>query len=54
MLAVKLLNQVQRDTGVRLSLLMLASSTLGQIAESLPPDAIPAEGTTRETVADPV
>lgn len=36
MLAVKMANRVQQDTGVRLNLLMLASSTLGQLAETLP------------------
>ncbi|MFC3715269.1 amino acid adenylation domain-containing protein [Luteimonas soli] len=38
MLAVKMANRVQRETGVRLNLLMLASSTLAQIAEALPQD----------------
>src|SRR5690606_33892295 len=49
-LAVKMANRVQRETGVRLNLLMLASSTLGQVAQALPDgigaeaDAAPAPG----------
>src|SRR5690606_1934475 len=38
MLAAKLIGRVQRDTGVRLTLLQLASSTLEQVALHLPAD----------------
>jgi amino acid adenylation domain-containing protein len=41
MLAVKLVNRVHADTGVRLNLLMLASSTLAQLAEGLPVEGLP-------------
>ncbi|TDK28519.1 amino acid adenylation domain-containing protein [Luteimonas aestuarii] len=41
MLAIKLINRVQRDTGMRLNLLALASSTLSQLAEALPQDGVP-------------
>lgn len=54
MLAVKLVNQVQRDTGVRLNLLMLASSTLGQLAEALPADAVPGGDVACKTGSVPV
>lgn len=42
MLAVKLVNRVHKDTGVRLNLLMLASSTLAQLADALPQEGLPA------------
>lgn len=53
MLAVKMANRVQRETGVRLNLLMLASSTLAQIAEALPKDiGVPAaDGSVPERIA---
>ena len=51
MLAVKLVNMVHKETGVRLNLLMLASSTMVQLAGSLPEEALPAEGGAAPIVA---
>jgi amino acid adenylation domain-containing protein len=49
MLAVKLVNRVQRDTGVRLTLLTLAASTLAQVANALPQEGLPEIATAAST-----
>lgn len=49
MLAVKLVNRVQRDTGVRLTLLTLAASTLAQVANALPQEGLPEVATAAST-----
>jgi amino acid adenylation domain-containing protein len=49
MLAVKLVNRVHRDTGVRLTLLTLAASTLAQVANALPQEGLPDAATAAST-----